>query len=314
MQELVLIIVGLVGLWVGTELVIKGALNIADHFGLSQVFVGIAILAIGTDLPEMVISIDASIQSVVTGVDTSGIIIGNSIGSSFAQISLVVGVIGLFSYLTVRKKHLYEDGLMLLGAVLLLLLLGIDGKISMAEGFVLIIVYLVYYIRLFRNERVASKVKAKADRKGLRKYLLLLIAGLVVVFFTSRLVVHNAISFTESQGMSQSFVGIIIIGLGTSLPELAVSLNAARKKAKGLSVGNLIGSNIFDLLIPVGVGSTISEITVDRTLIYFDLPLLFVLSFLVLFFFHKKKGIQRVEAFILVAIFVTYGFIKVLAM
>jgi len=140
MQELIYIIIGLVGLWFVTELVIKGALNIANHFGLSQIFVGIAILSIGTDLPEMVISIDASLQSLITGVDTSGIIIGNAIGSSFAQISLVIGVIGLFSYLTIRKKHLYDDGLMLLGSVLLLLLLGIDGSISMTEGLVMIIV------------------------------------------------------------------------------------------------------------------------------------------------------------------------------
>lgn len=141
-----------------------------------------------------------------------------------------------------------------------------------------------------------------------------MIVGLVVVFLTSRLVVHNAIFITINQGLSQSFVGIIIIGLGTSLPELAVTLNAARKKARGLSVGNLIGSNIFDLLIPVGVGSTISEVTVDKALVYFDLPVLFFLSLLVLFFFYKKKGIQRHEAFILVTIFVIYGFIKIITM
>jgi len=312
MQEFILLIIGLIGLWISTSLVIKGALNIANYYGLSQVFVGIAILAIGTDLPELIISIDASIQSAVFDVDTSGIIIGNAIGSSYSQISLVIGAIGLFSYLTLRKKHLYEDGLMLLGSILLLLLLGIDGSISLVEGLVLMVVYGVYYFRLFHNERVASKIKSKKTHRGLRKDVILLVIGFVFVFFASNLVVDNAIEFTDNHGLNQSFVGIIIIGLGTSLPELAVSLNAARKKARGLSVGNLIGSNIFDLLIPVGVGASISEIKVDKMLIYFDLPLLFVLSLLVLFFFYKKRGIQRTEAIILIAFYGVYGFLKIL--
>jgi len=312
MQEFILMIIGLIGLWIGTSLVIKGALNIANYYELSQVFVGIAILSIGTDLPELIISIDASIQSAVFDVDTSGIIIGNAIGSSYSQISLVIGTIGLFSYLTLRKKHLYEDGLMLLGSILLLLLLGIDGSISLVEGLVLIVVYGVYYFRLFHNERVGSKIKNKKTHRGLRKDVILLVIGFVFVFFASNLVVDNAIEFSENHGLNQSFVGIIIIGLGTSLPELAVSLNAARKKARGLSVGNLIGSNIFDLLIPVGVGASISEIKVDKMLIYFDLPLLFLLSLLVLFFFYKKRGIQRTEAIILIAFYGVYGFLKIL--
>jgi cation:H+ antiporter len=312
MQEFILLIIGLIGLWISTSLVIKGALNIANYYELSQVFVGLSILAIGTDLPELIISIDASIQSAVFDVDTSGIIIGNAIGSSYSQISLVIGSIGLFSYLTLRKKHLYDDGLMLLGSILLLFLFGIDGSISLIEGLVLVIVYGIYYFRLFYNERVGSKIKSKKTNIGLRKDVILLVIGFIFVFFTSNLVVDNAIKFTDNHGLNQSFVGIIIIGLGTSLPELVVSLNAARKKAGGLSVGNLIGSNIFDLLIPVGVGASISEIKVDKMLIYFDLPLLFLLSLLVLFFFYKKRGIQRTEAIILIVFYGVYAFLKIL--
>jgi cation:H+ antiporter len=106
-------------------------------------------------------------------------------------------------------------------------------------------------------------------------------------------------------------VGIIIIGLGTSLPELALSLNAVKKKAIGLSVGNLIGSNIFDLLIPVGMGATISELKFERSLIWFDFPFLFLLSFIVLFFFKKKKGLQKIEAVILIGIFALYAALKI---
>jgi cation:H+ antiporter len=310
MLELFFLMLGLIGLWLGTELVIKGAVNIANYYELSQVFVGVAILAIGTDLPEMVIAINASIQNVLHGVDTSGIIIGNAIGSSFSQISLVLGLAGLLGYLTLSKRHLYEDGIVLLGAVLFLILLGFDGQITRIEGIVLIVIYIMYYSRLIHQERFGQKIRKKFH-KGIRRDFLLLILGMAIVIFASEIVVDNAVGFSEKLGIRQSFVGIILIGLGTSLPELALSLNAVRKKAIGLSVGNLIGSNIFDLLIPVGLGATISELKFERSLIWFDFPFLLLLSFVVLFFFKKKKGLQKIEAVILIGIFTLYAALKV---
>ena len=131
------------------------------------------------------------------------------------------------------------------------------------------------------------------------------------MIFTSELVVHNGIKLAERLGVSQSFIGIVLIGLGTSLPELAVSLNAAIKGASGLSVGNIIGSNIFDMLMPIGIGAIISPIAVDLNLIKFDLPFLFVLSALVLFFFRKKKGLQKKEAISLVIIYLLYVAFKI---
>lgn len=310
MQEVFLIFFGLIGLWLGTELVIKGAVNIAEYYKLSQVFVGLAILSIGTDLPEIVIAINASLHNVIGNTETSGIIIGNAIGSSFSQISLVLGSVGLLGYLTLKKRHLYEDGIMLLGSVLLVMLLGFDGKINRVDGIVLIVVYLIYYFRLFHQERIGKKIK-KRFSKHIRKDILFLIIGIIIVIFASELVVDKAIYFAENFGIKQSFVGIIIIGLGTSLPELALALNAVRKKAKGLSVGNLIGSNIFDMLIPVGMGASISELKIEKSLILFDLLFLLFLSFIVLIFFYKKKGLQKIEAILLIGIFVLYASLKI---
>ncbi|MCK5400845.1 MAG: calcium/sodium antiporter [Flavobacteriaceae bacterium] len=310
MQEIFLILFGLTGLWLGTELVIKGAVNIAEYYNLSKVFIGLAILSIGTDLPEIVIAINASLHNVIGDTETSGIIIGNAIGSSFSQISVVLGSVGILAYLTLKRRHLYEDGIMLLGSILLVILLGIDGKITRVDGIVLVVVYLVYYFRLFHQERIGKKIKKKSG-KYIRKDILFLIIGIIIVIFTSELVVDNSISFAENFGVRQSFVGIIIIGLGTSLPELALSLNAIRKKASGLSVGNLIGSNIFDMMIPIGMGASISELKIEKSLILFDLPFLLILSFIVLFFFYKKKGLQKFEAVILIGLFVLYTALKI---
>lgn len=309
MIDLLLIILGLAGLWFGTELVIKGALNIADFLNLSEVFVGIAILAIGTDLPEIVVALDAAIESAAFDVDTSGIIAGNAIGSAFSQISMVLGMSGLMGYLTMSRKQLFGDGALLLGSVLMFFLLSLDGKLGRIDGIILITTYAVYYFTLFQRETLKEKVHKKKSA-NIYKDILMLLVGMAIVIFTSDLVVDHSILLTNRLGIRQSFVGIIMIGMGTSLPELALSINAMRKKAHGLSVGNLVGSNIFDMLIPVGLGSTIAPIHVEKSLLWFDVPFLFVLSFLVLFFFRKKKGLQKMEAMSLIFAFVLYAALK----
>lgn len=309
MQEFVFIILGLAGLWLGTELVINSALNITKFYELSEIFVGVTILAIGTDLPEIVVAIEASLHSVIQHVDTSGIIIGNAIGSCFSQIGLVLGIAGLINYLTLTKRHFYRDGIMLIGSLLLVILLGFDGKITRVDGVVLLGIYIIYYFTLFHQEGVGKKIKKKFG-KNMMKEILYLVLGIFIVIFTSELVVENSLIFAEKLGIRQSFVGIILIGLGTSLPELAISINAARKKAFELSVGNLLGSNIFDMLIPVGMGATISELNIEKKLIRFDLPFLMLLSLVVLFFFYKKKGLQKIEAVILISTFVLYAALK----
>ena len=311
MLEILLMLAGLLGLWLGTELVVNKAVKIAEYYNLSQLFIGIAILAVGTDLPEMVIAINASVQNALHDVDTSGIIIGNAIGSSFTQISLVLGITGTMGYLTLTRRHLYEDGAMLIGTIILVFLLGYDTTISRLDGIALLTVYAIYYFSQFYKERLGKKMKRKPSR-SIKRDVVLLTVGVLVVVVTSELVVDNAISLAEKLHIRQSFVGILLIGLGTSLPELALSINAIRKKAHGLSVGNLIGSNIFDLLVPVGLGALIAELHLEKRLLWFDLTVLLGLSLLVLFFFFKKKGLQPIEAIVLIGVFLVYAALKLM--
>ena len=310
MLELFYLLLGLTGLWLGTELIIKGALTIAEYYKLSHVFIGLTILAIGTDLPELIVAIDASLLQ-KSGQETSGIIIGNAIGSCLNQITIVLGIAGMVGYLTLTKKAIKQDGLVLVGAIILFFLVGFDGKISAIEGFSLIVVYLIYYVRLLYGEKVSEKLKKELPKK-IWQNLIYLLSGIALVIFTSDVVVKNAISLAVLWEVPQSFIGIVFIALGTSLPELAISLNAARKKAVGLSVGNIIGSNIFDLMVPVGVGASLSELKVESNLIWRDLPVLFLVTVVVLVYFSKKKGLQRKEAISLVGIYLLYVVLKVL--
>lgn len=310
MQEIFLLIVGLIGLWAGTEWVVKGAVGVAEHFGLSHLFIGLTILSIGTDLPEMVISINAAIQQ-VDGVDTSGVIIGNAIGSGMSQLSLVLGIVGLLSFVGFEKKNFFREGIMLLGSVLVLFLVVADYQVTMLEGWLLIVVYLIYYITLVYREKSSGKKKKPFERRLLILFFYLIV-GLVAVVLTSKLVVNEATALADIWGVKQSFVGIIILGLGTSLPELAISLTAILKKAKGLSVGNLVGSNIFDTLMPVGVGAAITNLTVDKSVVWIDVPVLFLLSSLVVFFLFRKGGLQRNESIVLISFYFVYMIAKIL--
>lgn len=306
--EIIWVIGGLILLWIGTELVVKGSVNISEHFRISHMFIGLTILAFGTDLPELVITITASIQRYM-GVETSGLVVGDAIGSCFGQIGLTLGIVSLIGYLTITKRGLFRDGFMMLASILLLFLLGYDGSITRIEGVIFLLIYLFYIIIIQSEEGVHEKV-TKAPALDLRWDIISVIAGLAIVIYSSTVVVDNAIVLATIWGVKQSLVGVLIVGLGTSLPELVISLGALWKGAPGLSVGNLIGSNIFDILIVIGVGSVISPLNINSNIILFDLPFLLLISILALLFFVIKRGIQKKEAIALITVYILYALLK----
>jgi len=310
MAEGFLFISGLIGLWIGTKWVVKSAIGIAERHQLSHAFVGLAILAVGTDLPEVFISIDASILH-LQGLESSGIITGNAIGSSICQMSIVLGIAGLFHNFTFSKKELFRDGLALLASIGLLFAVGWDGVVSRVEGLVLLVAYLIYYVVLWRSNRKTITNQDTHEHQSNLKLAGYLLIGLVALVFSSHLVVKNAIFFAEKWGVAQSFVGIVLIGLGTGLPELAVSIGAAMRKSVEMSVGNIMGSNIFDTLVLVGLGGAISQISMESNLLRFDLLVQLGISLLVLIFLKTQRGISKVEAVVLIVLYLVYVGVKI---
>lgn len=304
-----LIIIGLIGLWLGTKLTINGAYGIAKKFNLSHSFVGIAILAIGTDLPEVFVSVDASLLQ-LRGIESSGIITGNAIGSSISQITFILGFAGLFLKFKMEEKDLWRDGIALFASIILLFIFGINGTIERWEGGLLLIIYVLYYWILLRGKSNHFDDNSGIKDQSNTAIWLFLLLGSVTLVFSSHLVVENAMNLAEKWGVAQSFVGIVIVGLGTSLPELSVSIGAAIRKSAGMSVGNIIGSNIFDGLIPIGIGGSISTLKIESNLLTFDLPFLFAVTFIVLAFLKTQRGISKKEGLILIAIFLFYVSLK----
>ncbi len=298
------LLLGLIGLWLGTEWAVNSAITIAEHYNLSELFLGMGVLAIGSDLPELAVAIDAGIKN-SQGLAVSDLVVGSSIGSAFAQIGLVLGLTGLTGYLIIGRIYLIRHGSMLLGSILILWLLSYDGNITRFDGIVLLIVFAIYFSLLLEKESPTSQVE-KRKTTGLPITWFKLFAGIATVIASSELTVFSTISFAERIEIPQAVIAIIIVGIGTSLPELSISIAAVRKKKGALSVGNILGSNIFDTLIPIGVSALIFPVSISRQTLFFHLPALAGFSALVLLFFLYKKGLQRREAYIILAVYACF--------
>ena len=307
-MDFVLLIAGIAGLWIGTELTIGGALAIARRHQWSEFFVGLVILSIGSDLPELAIAVDAGIEG-LKGRDASGVVVGSSIGSVVAQMGFVLGLGAAISYLTLPKSFVVKHGSVLLGATVLLFLVALDGGVSRTEGLILITTYFIYVMALMNGGTAPEEDPIRLAHGGIRSWTLLL-AGLAIVIFSSDLTVDSVVRLAYTFEISEALISVLFIGLGTSLPELSISISAIMKKKTQMSVGNIIGSKILDTLLPIGMTALIAGMTFERQLLYFDLPFIFVMTAVVLTFFYVKKGVTRPEGVVILGFYATYVAVK----
>ena len=311
MLEFFLLVCGLGGLWCGSEVLIRGAMALADRYHLSDVLVGMLILAIGTDLPELFITFDASLRS-LAGEDLSGIIIGSALGSGIGQLGLVIGITGFIGFSPRPLRRAIRNGLFLFAAIALLAVFSLDGLISQGEGLVLMAVYGAYLCSLIIWPAMSNEAYNSADAMPVAQAVFYLFAGLILLLLAAELTVVSAADFAEFLGLSNLAVSAVIIGMGSSLPELSVSIIALLKKRGGLSVGNLMGSNVLDTLLVPGIGAALSPLVVPVTVLWLDLPVLALVTTLALVFLYvSPRGVKKVEASILLAIYLSYAFFRI---
>jgi len=309
-MDFLILVAGIAGLWLGTELTVGGALAIARRYQISEFFVGLVILSIGSDLPELAVAVSAGIKGFM-GNDASGVVVGTSIGSVVAQIGFVLGLAGLIQMLTLPRAFVVKHGAVLLGATALLFLVAFDGVVSRTEGLILVTLYVIYVVALMNGENVPEEEPAHLARGDWQSWLLLA-AGLLIVTISSEATVTSVVNIAFSFHWSEALISVLIIGLGTSLPELSISISAVLKKKTQMSVGNIIGSNVLDTLLPIGLAAVISPARFERQLLFFDLPFIFVLTALVLGFFYTRKGVTRPEATVILGAYAFYVAIKLL--
>lgn len=305
---LVLLLLGLAAIVWGTKIILDNAILVARHHRVSDFFIGVVVLAIGSDLPELVVSLDAAFRQLANQ-STSSLIVGNAIGSCFGQLGLVIGVAGLMGQLTMTRAQIVRHGGVLLLATLLLMLVGFDGTVNRLEGLALVFAFAAYIVYVLSEESASVRTHPSADSTpadGVSAIWIRLVVGLAVVVFSAEVIVRTAMTLAIQWGVDQSFIGIAIIGVGTSLPEVVISVAAMVRNRVGLSVGNLIGSNILDTLLPVGIAALIVPLDFPAALLGFDLPVLLALTLVVFAFLYRKGGVRWPQALVVLAAYIGY--------
>ena len=291
---------GLAGLYIGAEWLIGGAVRIAASLGVSSFIVGLTLVSFGTSAPELLVSGIASYQG------NGGLAIGNVLGSNVANIGLILGVAALIVIIRTHEDVIGRDMPIMIGFAALVPALGWSGDISRLEGGFLLGLFLVYTVFLARKARqgsgaitVAGEVEPEKSQSMARDAGIALV-GLVVLAVGAQLLVTSAVSIATALRVPEVVIGLTLVALGTSLPELAASISAARRQEGDIVVGNIIGSNIFNVALILGVAAVIRPLPVSEQVLRVDAPIVIALSLLLFPIVYSGMKISRLEGGLLV--------------
>jgi cation:H+ antiporter len=292
----VLLLIGLVMLCFGGNWLVSGGVAIAKKFRISNLVIGMTIVAYGTSTPELAASIAAA-------GDHSAIILGNIVGSNIANVGMVIGVAAILVPLAVHKSVLRKEIPIMLGVSALLVLLSIDGELSQYDGLLLLIglgIFAVYTFRSALKQREKSKADSDSGKNNVYlKSIGLIGIGIIVLYIGAILTVDNAVVIASEFGLSETIIGLTVIAIGTSLPELITSIIAIRKGHSDIGIGNIIGSNIYNILMIMGVGASLGGVLITAD-IYVDYAIMIIFS-LSLLIGLKTQIINRTVGVILAA-------------
>lgn len=261
--QIVLLVVGFVLLIKGADWFVDGSSAVAARFGIPQLVIGLTIVAMGTSAPEAAVSIAAAING------NAEITIGNIVGSNILNILIILGISSVITALAVAKSTIRIEIPFMIVITGVLLLQGLDGSIGLVDGIVLLALFAAYLAYLF------VMAKKDKDNKGeeiqqlsVVKSIVFIVIGLAMIILGSKVTVDAASAIASAMGLSERFIGLTIVALGTSLPELFTSVSAARKGNADIAIGNIVGSNIFNILFVVGLSSVIISVPYAQNFIF----------------------------------------------
>ena len=299
--QVVLLLVGFVFLIKGSDFFVDGASSVASLLKIPTIIVGLTIVAFGTSAPEAAVSITSS----WTG--SNAMAVGNVIGSNLFNMLMVIGIAALLSNLLMEKSVLEKDLPFLVGiTVLWAVFIVIGWNISQIEGIILLVILITYIFYLIRSARKSKDADVVEKPKlSLPKSIIFILVGIVGIILGGDLVVNSASDIAIALGMSEALVGLTIVAIGTSLPELVTSITALKKGENQLVIGNVIGSNIFNILFVLGASSAISAIPLDSSLLI-DVLFMVAVTILCYIFGKTQDKYDKKEGIILIALFVVY--------
>lgn len=289
-MNFLLIILGLILLILGGNWLLKSAVALSLKLNIPKIVIGMTIVSFATSAPELIVSINAALNN------ASDLALGNVIGSNIANLGLVLGVTLLFGSMNVLKSFYTTDWpMMMLASVILYLMLINDGLITQIEGiilFVLLVAFLIYLLK-FQKKAVIDELPEDDVELPLFKTVFFLSIGAVALWGGSEFLIKGATSLAKEFGVTERVIGVTVVSVGTSIPELAASIIAIIKKEKAISLGNLIGSNIFNILAVLGITSIITPISVvDGRLLTNDILWMLAIAFIILPLVFIPKGLR----------------------
>jgi cation:H+ antiporter len=303
-----LLALGLIILLLGGKILVDGASSIASKLGMSPGLIGLTVVAIGTSLPELLVSVSAALKG------NSDIAIGNILGSNLSNIGLVLGISGIFYPILIEKSLLKFDYLITLVVSFIFLGLSIDGILTLWDGIILFSLFIIFNVYLLRNLGTGIGNIVEEGKKQVQqviqyswlKAIGLFIAGVASLYLGSELLVVNAVTISRELGISERIIGITIVSIGTSLPELVTSIVAALSKRTDLAIGNILGSNILNILLILGVTSIIQPIQVSQAFLSSDYWWMIGITLLLFPLMRTKMRISKIEGSVLLFFYLTY--------
>ncbi len=331
--SIIFLIIGFIGLTIGSKFIIIGLENIADRLHISHIMVGLTILAIGTSLPEIAVSVMGGFDKLL-GIDPNidGIVIGNKVGSFLTQITLIIGILAVAQPLMVSKWELRREGPMLFISVLIFLIFSLDGLITQFEALLMIISYFLYLLLIIWSEKRLAKAKPEVrfaekerldpmsfdpieshhKKSSLFKDISYTLVGLLILLVTAEFTLLSAHDLAREFNIPENVIGILIVGFGTSLPELVADLTAIRRGSHGIAMGDILGSNICDILLATGSGAIIVNFNVPMVILIFDIPVLLLALSITLYLLWTHKTLKKWEGVLLIGFYGVYVIVKLL--
>ena len=301
--------IGIVMLYFGSDWMVKGGKGLALRLGVAPFVIGLTVLAFGSSAPECV-------TSIVSG-DTPQIIIGNVVGSNIANIGLAIGLAAVVGPLAAKYSTMRFELIVMMLSAVLITVMAMTGAIGTVEGLILMVLLFVFIFAVYRlkkddaegQEAYTSEVEEDDGPEFMRKtpfQILLVIVGLVLLYFGARFFIDGAKDLASMVGVSDMLIGLIVVAIGTSLPELCISVMAAYRGEADLAVSNIVGSNIFNAFFVLGVGASLSTVPIVDSMMCFHLPVMLIFSAVMFLMIRGRNRIDRPMGAILVAMYAAY--------
>ena len=301
-MQILLLLLGLALLFGGSELLLRGSVAIADNLRVSRLFTSIFIIGFGTSLPELVASAGSALKG------APGIALGNVIGSNIANILLIIGLAAALYRISVRSEGVKRDVFCMLGATGIFMLLSMANALNLYSGCLLVALMLAYLAWSFVQARRQDDAAQDSDTKAYSSpvAIVMILVGLMALLGGADTLVDAAITLARAYGISEVIIGLSLIAIGTSLPEVAMAVVASLKKHSEMVIGNILGSNIFNILLILGATALIRPIPVSQRVLAIDLWVLLAATLLLAFFLLKRSTIARLSGLLMLGIYCLY--------